>query len=78
MRYIPAQKKFIAYPMPNRVIWFRDFEFTQDGRVCTSNSNLPAYAHEDGLPAFVCIQPDVADTGTLQPVHQHAAVTAAE
>jgi len=76
MRYIPAQKKFIAYPMPNRVIWFRDFEFTQDGRVCTSNSNLPAYAHEDGLPAFVCIQPDVADTGTLQPVHQHAAVMA--
>ncbi|WP_216642212.1 carboxypeptidase regulatory-like domain-containing protein [Pseudomonas frederiksbergensis] len=76
MRYIPAQKKFIAYPMPNRVIWFRDFEFTRDGRVCTSNSNLPAYAHEDGLPAFVCIQPDVADTDTLQPAHQHAAVMA--
>jgi len=78
MRYIPSQKKFIAYPMPNRVIWFRDFEFTQDGRVCTSNSNLPAYAHEDGLPAFVCIQPDVADDGTLQPVHQHAAVMVAK
>lgn len=77
MRYIPGQKRFIAYPMPNRVIWFRDFEFTQDGRVCTSNSNLPAYAHEDGLPAFVCIQPDTADATTLQPANQHPAVMTA-
>jgi sugar lactone lactonase YvrE/cytochrome c5 len=58
LRYIPGEKRFIAYPMPNRVIWFRDLEFTQDGRVCTSNSNLPAYAHEDGLPAFVCLEPE--------------------
>lgn len=55
---------------PSRVIWFRDFEFTEDGRVCTSNSNLPAYAHEDRLPAFVCIQPDVHDRGSLVPEHQ--------
>ncbi|MEN9435910.1 MAG: hypothetical protein RIR09_565 [Pseudomonadota bacterium] len=70
-RYIPGQKKFVMYAMPNRVIWFRDFEFTQDGKVCTSNSNLPAYAHEDQLPAFVCIQPDVNDNTSLVANHQH-------
>ncbi|MBF7729101.1 carboxypeptidase regulatory-like domain-containing protein [Pseudomonas sp. N040] len=69
-RYIPSQKKFVMYAMPNRVIWFRDFEFTKDGKVCTSNSNLPAYAHEDGLPAFFCIQPDVNDHSSLIPAHQ--------
>lgn len=70
-RYIPSEKRFVMYAMPNRVIWFRDFEFTQDGKVCTSNSNLPAYAHEDQLPAFVCIQPDVNDNNSLVPAHQH-------
>lgn len=58
LRYIPGEKRFISYPMPARVVWFRDFEFTKDGQVCTSNSNLPAYAHEDGLPAFFCIDPN--------------------
>lgn len=58
LRYIPNEKRFVSYPMPARVVWFRDFEFTKDGQVCTSNSNLPAYAHEDGLPAFFCIDPD--------------------
>lgn len=71
-RYIPSQKRFVMYAMPNRVIWFRDFEFTRDGKVCTSNSNLPAYAHEDQLPAFFCIQPDVNDNGSLAPAHHHA------
>jgi hypothetical protein len=23
-----------------------------------SNSNLPAYAHEDLVPAFICIEPE--------------------
>jgi streptogramin lyase len=58
LRYIPDEQRFIAYPMPNRVIWFRDLEFTEDGKVCASNSNLPAYAHEDGVPAFICLEPE--------------------
>lgn len=69
-RYIQKEKRFVMYPMPQRVIWFRDFEFTQDGKVCTSNSNLPAYAHEDQIPAFFCLQPDVGSTETLLPAHQ--------
>ena len=58
LRYLPAEKRFIAYPMPNRVIWFRDIDFTDDGKVCMSNANLPAYAHEDLVPAFVCLEPE--------------------
>ena len=58
LRYIPGEKRFVSYPMPTRVVWFRDFEFTKDGQVCTSNSNLPAWAHEDGLPNFTCIDPN--------------------
>lgn len=58
LRYLPQQKRFITYPMPSKVVWFRDFDFTQDGKVCTSNANLPAYAHEDGVPAFFCIDAD--------------------
>ena len=58
LRYIPGEKRFVSYPMPSRVVWFRDFEFTKDGQVCSSSSNLPAYAHEDGLPAFVCLDPE--------------------
>ncbi|MBK7280655.1 carboxypeptidase regulatory-like domain-containing protein [Candidatus Aalborgicola defluviihabitans] len=69
-RYIPKDKEFVMYPMPHRVIWFRDFEFTQDGKVCASNSNLPAYAHEDQMPAFFCLQPDKASTESLIPEHQ--------
>ena len=58
------------YPMPHCVIWFSDFEFTQDGKVCASNSNLPAYAHEDQMPAFFCLQPDKASTASRIPEHQ--------
>ncbi|MBK9347285.1 MAG: carboxypeptidase regulatory-like domain-containing protein [Burkholderiales bacterium] len=57
LRFLPRENRYVAYPMPNRVTWFRDFDFTADGKVCTSNSNLPAYAHEDQVAAFVCISP---------------------
>ena len=42
-------------PSPTRVTWMRDWEFTTDGQGCSSNSNLPAYAIEDGVDSFVCI-----------------------
>ena len=58
LRYLPKEKRFVAYPMPQQVIWFRDLEFSKDGQVCMSNSNLPAYAHEDKVPAFFCIEPE--------------------
>ena len=58
LRFTPATKKFVSYPSPTRVTFLRDLEFTADGKVCSSNANLPAYAHEDHVPAFICIDPE--------------------
>lgn len=41
-----------------RVTWLRDWEFTSDGQACSASSNLPSYAIEDGVPSFICIDPE--------------------
>ena len=61
LRFIPREERFISYPSPTRVTWLRDLVFTKDGKVCSSSSNLPAYAIEDGAPSFICIDPEGAD-----------------
>ncbi len=61
LRFIPKEERFISYPSPTRVTWLRDLVFTKDGKVCSSSSNLPAYAIEDGVPSFICIDPEGAD-----------------
>jgi len=57
LRFNPATKTFQSYPSPTRVTVLRDFAFTRDGRVCSSQSNLPAYAIEDQRPSYLCIDP---------------------
>ncbi|MCF6200421.1 MAG: hypothetical protein L3J67_13755, partial [Hyphomicrobiaceae bacterium] len=57
MRFDPASEKFTSYPSPTRVTFLRDLIFTKDGKICASNSNLPAYAIEGGRPVFICIDP---------------------
>ncbi|MCC6196059.1 MAG: carboxypeptidase regulatory-like domain-containing protein [Burkholderiales bacterium] len=57
LRFSPATKTFMSYPSPTRVTFLRDFSFTKDGRVCSSQSNLPAYAIEDQRPSYLCIDP---------------------
>ncbi len=57
IRFTPATKTFQSYPSPTRVTVLRDFSFTSDGRVCSSQSNLPAYAIEGGVPSYLCIDP---------------------
>lgn len=61
LRFTPATKTFQTYPSPTRVTVLRDFAFTRDGRVCSSSSNLPAYAIEDQRPSFICVDPTGAD-----------------
>jgi streptogramin lyase len=61
LRFIPKEERFISYPSPTRVTWLRDLTFTKDGKVCSSSSNLPAYAIEDGVPSFICVDPVGAD-----------------
>jgi streptogramin lyase len=58
LRFTPSTKQFVSYPSPTRVTFLRDLEFTKDGKVCSSNANLPAYAHEDHVAAFICIEPE--------------------
>lgn len=58
IRFDPATKTFFTYPSPTRVTVLRDFSFTEDGQVCSSSSNMPAAAIEDGRPNFVCIEPE--------------------
>jgi virginiamycin B lyase len=45
----------------------RDFSFTKDGQVCSSSSNMPAAAIEDGRPNFICLEPEggAADRAAL-------------
>ena len=53
----PESERFTSYPLPTRVSYLRDIVFTEDGKVCSSNSNLPAYAIEGGLAGFICLDP---------------------
>ncbi len=57
LRFDPANETFKAYPSPTRVTFLRDFIFTPDGDVCTSNANLPAGAIEGGQAKFMCLTP---------------------
>ncbi len=57
-RFDPKTEMFVSYPSPTRVTFLRDLVFTEDGKVCSSQSNLPAYAIEGGLPSFICIDPE--------------------
>jgi len=53
----PKTEEFTSYPLPTRVTFLRDIVFTQDGKICSSQSNLPSYAIEGGLAGFICLDP---------------------
>lgn len=57
LRFDPVTETFTAYPSPTRVTFMRDFIFTPEGEVCTSNANLPAAAIEGGRPKLFCLKP---------------------
>jgi len=61
-RFYQKTETFVSYPSPTRVTFLRDLVFTKDGKVCSSQSNLPAYAIEGGRPSFICLDP----TGALK------------
>jgi streptogramin lyase len=57
-RFIPSQEKFVAYPLPLKGTYTRDFSFTKAGWACTSNNPIPAsVALEGGVPELICIDP---------------------
>jgi streptogramin lyase len=56
-RFLQDEERFIAYPMPLRGTYTRDFTFTDKGWACTSNNPIPAPALEGGVPELICIDP---------------------
>lgn len=59
-RFEPKTKKFTAYPMPTRGIYFRDVIFPGDGKVCGSNNPMPPLPEvvEGGMDSLLCIEPE--------------------
>ena len=56
-RFIPKEERWIAYPLPMRGSYTRDFSFTADGKACTSNSPLPLASVEGTSGEIICIKP---------------------
>ena len=55
-RFIPAEERFIAYPLPTRGHYLRDIFFTPNGWVCGPSSPLPVGPTvEGGMQALICI-----------------------
>lgn len=70
-RFIIKEKRFVAYPMPLKGTYTRDFTFTDKGWACSSNNPIPATALEGGVPELLCI-----DTGEPAPSGKTVAVSA--
>ena len=58
IRFEPAAERFTVYPMPTRVTYTREIDFDADGAVWTSNSNLPAWQIDGGMPKMIRLEPD--------------------
>jgi streptogramin lyase len=57
-RFLPREKRFIAYPLPTRGIYLRDIVFTPEGLVCSASSPIPApLTVEGGMQEILCLDP---------------------
>lgn len=50
LRFDPVTETFTTIPLPSRVTFTREIDFDEQGRVWTSNSNLPTWQVEGGYP----------------------------
>ena len=53
IRYQQDSDRFTIYPLPTQVTYTRDIDFSPDGGVWTSNSNVPAWQIETGVPRVI-------------------------
>ena len=58
MRFDPGTEEFTVYPLPTQVTYTREIDFDDQGRVWTSNSNLPTWQIEDAQPKVIRLDPD--------------------
>lgn len=56
-RFLPKEERFVAYPLPLKGTYTRDFTFPRQGWACTTNNSLNQFI-EGGAPELICI-----DTG---------------
>ncbi len=57
IRFDPKAETFTVYPLPTRVTYTREIDFDSRGRVWASNSNLPAWQIEGGMPRVIRLDP---------------------
>jgi hypothetical protein len=58
IRFEPGPRRFTVYPMPTRVTYTREIDFDERGAVWTSNSNLPAWQIDGGMPKMIRLEPE--------------------
>lgn len=66
IRFDPAaadagRNGFTVYPLPTRVSYTREIDFDAQGRIWTSNSNLPSWQIEGGFPRVLRLDPGDSD-----------------
>jgi virginiamycin B lyase len=66
IRLEPEPRRFTVYPLPTRVTYTREIDFDAQGRVWTSNSNVPAWQIEDGMPKVLRLDPGAAAVAVSQ------------
>lgn len=57
-RFLPGEKRFIAYPMFLKGTYTRDVSFTKEGWACSGNNPIPVQALEGAVAELICV-----DTG---------------
>jgi len=58
IRFEPEAERFTVHPLPTRVTYTREIVFDAEGRVWTSNSNVPTWQIEGGFPRVLRLDPD--------------------
>jgi virginiamycin B lyase len=72
IRFEPRSAEFTVFPLPTRVTYTREVDFDAQGRVWTSNSNLPTWQIENGYPRVLRLDPNGANGAASAPaVAQH-------
>ena len=66
IRFNPRTETFTTYPLPTRVTFMREIVFTEDGRICSSYSNVPAYSIEGGKPKIFCLKTSDSTKRTIK------------
>ncbi len=65
IRFEPELEAFTVYPLPTQVTYTREIDFDEEGRVWTSNSNLPAWQIEGGMPRILRLDPAFQSAETV-------------